>query len=107
MLRLTLALSTTHQHIILSFDAEMKTASAKHPAGKDVEDTLQVMETQTRGVAAQKVVVEGEEAAAAEKAAAAKIIKVRNGVLHTASAVMQCSTLWAASVGVRGTTNLA
>jgi dynein heavy chain len=44
-------------------------------AGKEVEDTLRVVDAQTKGAAAKKEVVEGEEAIASEKAAAAKAIK--------------------------------
>jgi hypothetical protein len=45
-------------------------------AGKEVEETLHVVDAQTREAAAKKQVVEGEEAIASEKAAAAKAIKV-------------------------------
>eukprot|EP00878_Enallax_costatus_P031925 GHUV01034994.1.p1 GENE.GHUV01034994.1~~GHUV01034994.1.p1 ORF type:complete len:506 (+),score=169.08 GHUV01034994.1:358-1875(+) len=43
--------------------------------GKEVEETLRVVDAQTKEAAAKKEVVEGEEAIAAEKAAAAKAIK--------------------------------
>jgi hypothetical protein len=45
-------------------------------AGKEVEETLRIVDKQTTEAAAQKLVVQGEEAVAAEKAAAAKAIKV-------------------------------
>lgn len=48
-------------------------------AGKEVEETLRVVDAQTKEAAAKKQVVEGEEAIAADKAAAAKAIKVRLG----------------------------
>jgi dynein heavy chain len=47
-------------------------------AGKEVEETLRVVDAQTKEAAAKKEVVEGEEAIASEKAAAAKAIKVSN-----------------------------
>jgi hypothetical protein len=47
------------------------------PAGKEVEDTLRIVNAQTQEAAAKKQVVEGEEAIASEKAAAAKAIKVK------------------------------
>uniref|UniRef100_A0A383V949 AAA+ ATPase domain-containing protein n=1 Tax=Tetradesmus obliquus TaxID=3088 RepID=A0A383V949_TETOB len=43
--------------------------------GKEVEETLRVVDAQTKEAAAKKEVVEGEEAIASEKAAAAKAIK--------------------------------
>jgi hypothetical protein len=46
------------------------------PAGKEVEETLHIVDAQTQEAAAKKQVVEGEEAIASEKAAAAKAIKV-------------------------------
>jgi hypothetical protein len=46
-------------------------------AGKEVEDTLRIVDAQTQEAAAKKQVVEGEEAIASEKAAAAKAIKVK------------------------------
>jgi hypothetical protein len=46
------------------------------PAGKEVEETLRIVDAQTQEAAAKKQVVEGEEAIASEKAAAAKAIKV-------------------------------
>jgi dynein heavy chain len=52
-------------------------------AGKEVEETLRIVDAQTQEAAAKKQVVEGEEAIASEKAAAAKAIKVR---------VLSCST---------------
>lgn len=45
--------------------------------GKQVEETLVVVNSQTEAAVAQKAVVSAEEAAASEKAAAAKAIKVR------------------------------
>lgn len=44
--------------------------------GKEVEETLVVVNSQTEAAVAQKAVVQAEEAAASEKAAAAKAIKV-------------------------------
>ena len=44
--------------------------------GKEVEETLVVVNSQTEAAVAQKAVVSAEEAAASEKAAAAKAIKV-------------------------------
>lgn len=44
--------------------------------GKQVEETLVVVNSQTEAAVAQKAVVQAEEAAASEKAAAAKAIKV-------------------------------
>jgi hypothetical protein len=57
-------------------------------AGKEVEETLRVVDAQTKEAAGKKEVVEGEEGIASEKAAAAKAIKVsvgmcQFGVLHT------------------------
>jgi len=49
------------------------------PAGKEVEETLRIVDAQTQEAAAKKKVVEGEEAIASEKAAAAKAIKVSVG----------------------------
>lgn len=57
-----------------------------HPcvhAGKEVEDTLRIVDAQTQEASAKKQVVEGEEAIASEKAAAAKAIKVNDWVLVT------------------------
>ena len=58
-------------------------------AGKEVEETLRIVDAQTQEAAAKKQVVEGEEAIASEKAAAAKAIKVNtrcscclNGVVY-------------------------
>jgi dynein heavy chain len=48
-------------------------------AGKEVEETLRIVDAQTQEAAAKKQVVEGEEAIASEKAAAAKAIKVGCG----------------------------
>lgn len=45
-----------------------------------MEETLRIVDAQTQEAAAKKQVVEGEEAIASEKAAAAKAIKVRCGV---------------------------
>ena len=45
--------------------------------GKEVEETLRIVDKQTTEAAAQKLIVQGEEAVAAEKAAAAKAIKVK------------------------------
>lgn len=59
-----------------------------------MEETLLVVDKETKEAAAQKQVVQGEEAVAAEKAAAAKAIKVsrQHGVLVTAAcAVFICS----------------
>ena len=44
--------------------------------GKEVEETLVVVNSQTEAAVAQKAIVQAEEAAASEKAAAAKAIKV-------------------------------
>ena len=44
--------------------------------GKEVEETLVVVNSQTEAAVAQKAVAQAEEAAASEKAAAAKAIKV-------------------------------
>ena len=44
--------------------------------GKEVEETLVVVNNQTEAAVAQKAVVQAEEAIASEKAAAAKAIKV-------------------------------
>lgn len=56
------------------------------PAGKEVEETLHIVDAQTQEAAAKKQVVEGEEAIASEKAAAAKAIKVRCGCDYAHSA---------------------
>jgi hypothetical protein len=50
-------------------------------AGKQVAETLAVVDSETREAAAKREVVAGEEAAAAEKAAAAKAIKVGRVVI--------------------------
>lgn len=48
-------------------------------AGNEVEETLCVVDAQTQEAASKKQVVEGEEAMASHKAAAAKAIKARDG----------------------------
>jgi hypothetical protein len=57
-------------------DLLLTTLSWCWPSGKEVEETLLVVDKETKEAAAQKQVVQGEEAVAAEKAAAAKAIKV-------------------------------
>lgn len=58
-------------------------------AGKEVEETLRIVDAQSKEAAAKKQVVEGEEAIASEKAAAAKAIKVR----------WHCCTAWQHQAG--------
>lgn len=60
-------MSTSHHYCL---------SSTSSFAGKEVEETLRVVDEQTKEAAAKKEIVEGEEAIASEKAAAAKAIKV-------------------------------
>ena len=53
--------------------------------GKEVEETLIVVNSQTEAAEAQKAIVQAEEAAASEKAAAAKAIKVGDSQRRDAS----------------------
>ena len=56
--------------------------------GKQVEETLVVVNSQTEAAVAQKAVVSAEEAAASEKAAAAKAIKVCCSYWHRTSMLL-------------------
>lgn len=54
---------------------------AVFPTGKEVVETLKVVDAETKEAEAKKVVVLGEEAIANEKAASSKAIKVRAAFL--------------------------
>jgi hypothetical protein len=58
--------------------------------GKEVEETLKVVDAQTKEAAAKKEVVEGEEAIASEKAAAAKAIKASTRPDHLVHSTVAC-----------------